>query len=64
MTRVTISGDGSYHVYVKVSRRSSSLKKSNKPIAIQPPTIPGKQPQRFHRDQKRKAVIEQLLMEL
>jgi hypothetical protein len=64
MTRVTISGDGSYNVYVKVHRRSNSRKKPNKPIAGRPPKMPGQQPQPFRDNRKRQPVIEQLMMDL
>ena len=64
MTRVTISGDGSYNVYVKVNRRSSSRKSPNKLIAVQPKMIRRQRPQPSRDDLKRKPVIEQLMMDL
>jgi len=62
MTRVTISGDGSYNVYVKVNRHSSNQKKSNQPISTQSPNM---RRQQTHRDnQKHKPIPDQLVMDL
>jgi hypothetical protein len=62
MTRVTISGDGSYNVYVKVHRRSSNRKKPSQPIAGRPPSM--RRQQTHEDDQKRKPILTQLMMDL
>ncbi len=64
MTRVTISGDGSYQVYVKVQRRSSNRKRfvpSN--ISMQPNTS-GQHYQPSRRTKKRNPTMKQLIMDL
>jgi len=64
MTRVTISGDGSYNVYVKVSRRSRNGKQATTAIPKRPPSAREKVREPFRHSQKRKQIAEQLVMDL
>ncbi|MDQ2996747.1 MAG: hypothetical protein M3R61_06780 [Chloroflexota bacterium] len=64
MTRVTISGDGSYQVSVKVSRRSSGNKRAKVTGSAQPLTIRETSLTPSRHTHKHKEVEEQLRMNL
>lgn len=64
MTRVTISGDGSYQVYVKVKRPSSNRKRFAPSTIRMQPNTSGQHYQPSRRNKKRNLTMKQLIMDL
>ena len=64
MTRVTISGDGSYQVSVRVSRRTSGSKKSKMTRSAQAPAIRETSLRPPHHTYSPKEIVEQLKLNL